>query len=182
MNGFLPTFALLGVLVAFLIGAVVFVRVLIELKIEQRRRRKLVATKNICSLSPSQFEAYVGLLFERAGYRVRRTGARGDRGIDLVVNRNGQRGVVQCKRYEDNIGPGTVRELIGAMTNAGVDHGFLVTTSGFTTGAEREARQAPYRVGLVDGERLVRWARRYGLPGQLMGAGPSERSGQSASR
>ena len=116
---------------------------------------------------------YVGLLFEKAGYRVRRTGASGDRGIDLVVSRNGQLSVVQCKRYETNIGPSTVRELVGAMTNVGADHGFLVTTSGFTLGAEREARKAPYRIGLVDGERLVRWARRHGLPGQLMGAGRS---------
>jgi restriction endonuclease Mrr len=61
------------------------------------------------------------------------------------------------------------------MTNAGADRGFLVTTSKFTTGAEREARKAPYKIGLVDGERLVRWARRYGLPGQMMDARQSQR-------
>jgi restriction endonuclease Mrr len=168
------TFIRLVLLVALLLVVAVFVRVLIELKIEQRRKRKLVATRNICSLSPSDFEAYVGLLFENAGYRVKRTGGSGDRGIDLVVHRNGQASVVQCKRYEDNIGPGTIRELIGAMTNAGADHGFLVTTSAFTAGAERVARRAPYRIDLVDGERLVRWARRHGLPGELMDAGRSE--------
>ncbi|MGD8997329.1 MAG: restriction endonuclease [Anaerolineae bacterium] len=171
MNSFLATFIRLAVLVALLLVVIVFVRVLIELKIEQRRRKKLVTTRNLGSLSPSDFEAYVGLLFERAGYRVKRTGRSGDRGIDLVVHRNGRTSVVQCKRYEDNIGPGTVRELIGTMTNAGADHGFLVTTSDFTAGAEREARKAPYRIGLVDGERLVRWARRYGLPGELMDEG-----------
>jgi restriction system protein len=169
-GGFLTTFILLVILVLLLLVVVVFARVLLELKIEQRRRRKLITTRNISSLSPSEFEAYVGLLFERAGYRVKRTGGSGDRGIDLLVHRNGRASVVQCKRYEDNIGPGTVRELIGAMTNVGVDHGFMVTTSGFTAGAEREARKAPYKVGLVDGERLVRWARRYGLPGELMDA------------
>jgi restriction system protein len=173
-NGFVETFIRLVLLVALLLVVVVFVRVLIELKIEQRRRKKLVTTRNICSLSPSEFEAYVGLLFEKAGYRVKRTGGSGDRGIDLVVHRNGQASVVQCKRYEGNIGPGTVRELIGAMTNAGADHGFLVTTSEFTAGAERAARKAPYRIGLVDGERLVRWARRHGLPGELVNAGRSE--------
>lgn len=174
VNGFVAMFIRLVVLVALLLIAVVFVRVLIELKIEQHRKKKLATTRNICSLSPSEFEAYVGLLFEKAGYRVKRTGGSGDLGIDLVVNRNRQVGVVQCKRYGDNIGPSTVRELIGAMTNAGADHGFLVTTSGFTVGAEREARKAPYRIGLVDGEGLVRWAKRYGLPGELMDAGRSE--------
>lgn len=171
MNVYVATIIRLFILVALLFIAAVFLRVLIELKIEQRRMKKLVATKNISSLTPSQFEAYVGLLFSKAGYRVKRTGGSGDSGIDLVVNRNGRVSVVQCKRHEDNIGPRIVRELIGAMTNTGVDHGFLVTTSAFTTGAEREAQKAPYTVDLMDGARLVRWARRYGLLGDLTEAG-----------
>jgi restriction system protein len=167
-NGFADTFVRLLILVALLFVVAVFVRVLVELAIERRRKRKLIATRDISSLSPSEFEAYVGLLFERAGYHVKRTGGSGDRGIDLVVNRNGRTSVVQCKRYEDNVGPGTVRELIGAMTNMSADRGFLVTTSGFTTGAESVARNAPFKIGLVDGEQLVRWARMYGLPGELL--------------
>jgi HJR/Mrr/RecB family endonuclease len=176
VNSVVATFIRLVALVALLLVVVVFIRVLIQLKIEQRRKRRLVATRNICSLSPSEFEAYIGLLFEKSGYRVQETGGSGDRGIDLVVHRNGQASVVQCKRYEDNIGPGTVRELIGAMTSARADHGFLVTTSAFTAGAKREARRAPYKIDLVDGERLVRWARRYGLPGELMSPERSEGS------
>jgi restriction system protein len=167
-HSFWATFVRLVILVALLLVVLVFVRVLIELKIEQRRRERLVTTRNILSLSPSEFEAYVGLLFEKAGYRVRPTGGSGDLGIDLMVNRNGQTSIVQCKRYEDNVGPSTVRELIGAMTNAGATRGFLVATSAFTAGAEREARKAPYTIRLVDGRGLVRWARRYGLPGELM--------------
>lgn len=170
MNSFPTTFLLLVALVVVLLVGLALARVLIGLRIEQRRKKKLIATRNICSLSPSDFEAYVALLFERAGHRVKRIGGTGDRGIDLVVNRDGQSSVVQCKRYENNIGPSTVRELIGAMTNAGADHGFLVTTSAFTDGAQREARKAPYTIDLVDGERLVRWARRHGLPGELMDA------------
>jgi restriction system protein len=174
VNSFPTTFLLLVALVVVLLIGLALARVLIGLRIEQRRKKKLIATRNICSLSPSEFEAYVGLLFERAGYRVKRVGGSGDRGIDLVVSRNQHAGVVQCKRYENSIGPSTVRELIGAMTNAGADHGFLVTTSTFTDGAQREARKAPYTIDLVDGERLVRWARRHGLPGELMDAGRSE--------
>ncbi|MFO7740700.1 MAG: restriction endonuclease [Anaerolineae bacterium] len=163
---FLTTFIRLGIVVFLLLIVVVFVRVLIELTIERRRKETLAATRDIRSLSPSEFEAYVGVLFERAGYRVRQTGGSGDRGIDLVVSRNGKSRVVQCKRYEDDIGPSAVRELIGAMTNAGATHGFLVTTSDFTPGAREEARKAPYEIGLLDGRTIVRWAGRYGLPAQ----------------
>lgn len=167
LSGFLSVLVRLFALVVLLFLALVFLRLLLELKIEQRRRRRLLAAESISALTPSEFEGYVGLLFRRAGYRVRRTGGRGDSGVDLVVHRGGRASVVQCKRYEDNVGPGTVRELIGTMTNEGFTHGFLVTTSRFTAGAEREARKAPYSIDLVDGRRLVRWARRYGLPADL---------------
>lgn len=167
-QGFLTTFARLGIVVFLFLVAIVFVRVFIALRIEERRKENLAATRNICSLTPSEFEEYVGILFERSGYRVKGTGGSGDRGIDLVMSRNGTQSVVQCKRYGDDVGPGVVRELIGAMTNARVHRGFLVTTSGFTAGAREEARQAPYRIRLLDGQGVVRWARRYGLPGELM--------------
>lgn len=169
MNGYVVTLARLTVLAVLCIAALGSARVLVQLRIEQHRKRQLANTDDISALTPSEFERYVGMLFEEAGYRVQCTGGRGDHGVDLTVSRRGTPGVVQCKRYEDAVGPGTVRELIGAMTNADVQEGFLIATSTFTAGARAEAEKAPYRVTLIDGEDLVRWARTYGLPGELMG-------------
>jgi len=171
MKSYLGTVALLASLAALLLIALAFGRVLIELGIERRRKGRLATTRDICALSPSDFEEYVAVLFEKAGYRVRRTGGSGDHGVDLMVKRDGTTSVVQCKRYGDAIGPRTVRELIGAMTNAGVQDGLLITTSGFTAGAEQEVRKAPYTISLIDGEALIRWARTYGLPGEIMDRG-----------
>ncbi len=168
IHGFLVIFTRLGIAAFLVLIGIGSVRVLVQIRIERRRKERLAATKDICSLNPSEFEAYVGVLFERAGYRVKRTGGKGDRGIDLMVKRNGKTRVVQCKRYGDDVGPGAVRELIGAMTNAGATQGVLVTTSGFTPGAEREAGKAPYDIQLLDGSTLLSWAKRYGLPGEVM--------------
>jgi len=168
LQSFLATFLRLGIVVFLLLVAIVFIRVFIELRTRERRKEMLAATRNIYSLTPSEFEEYVGILFEKDGYRVKRTGGSGDQGVDLVVSRNRERSLVQCKRYESVVGPGAVRELIGAMTNARATHGFLVTTSGFTDGARKEARKAPYQIRLLDGREIVRWARKYGLPGELM--------------
>lgn len=168
MSTYLATVVRLTILAVLFVVALGLARVLIELSVELRHKQQLASTRDIQSLTPSEFEQYVAVLFEEAGYRVRRTGGSGDRGVDLRVNRGGGAGVVQCKRYEDAVGPATVRELIGAMTNAEVREGYLVTTSTFTAGAESEAREAPYKVNLVDGEKLVRWARAYGFPGELM--------------
>ena len=163
--GGLVRLTVLAVLLLILLG---FARVVIELKVEKRRKRRLATTRDIEALSPSDFEEYVALLLEKAGYRVRRTGGSGDHGVDLMAKRGGTTRVVQCKRYGDAIGPSTIRELIGAMTNAGIKNGLLVTTSDFTTGAEQEVRKAPYTIDLIDGRTLVDWARTYGLPGQVM--------------
>jgi restriction endonuclease Mrr len=171
MQSYLTNVARLAVLAVLVLVALAFIRVLIQLGIEQRRKRRLATTRDICALTPAQFEAYVAVLFEKAGYHVRRTGGSGDHGVDLVVKQRGTRGIVQCKRYEEPIGPSTIRELIGTMTNAGIKDGFLITTSGFTAGAEDEARKAPYRISLIDGEGLVRWARTYGLPGEVLDRG-----------
>jgi restriction system protein len=171
LNDYLATVAQLAVLAVLFLIAVGVARVLIERRIEQRRKRRLSTTRDICALTPSEFEQYVAVLFERAGYRVRRTGGSGDRGVDLQVKRGRRIGIVQCKRYEEDIGPSTIRELIGTMTNAGMSEGFLVTTSDFTEGAKQEAEKAPYRISLVNGDGLVRWARMYGLPGEVMDPG-----------
>lgn len=171
MERYLRTVALLAGLATLLLIALASVRVLIDLRVERRRKRRLATTRDICALSPSDFEEYVAILFERAGYRVRRTGGSGDHGVDLVVKRGGTDYIVQCKRYEDAIGPSTIRELIGAMTNAGVQDGLMITTSDFTAGAEHEVQKAPYRISLIDGKRLVDWARTYGLPGEIMDRG-----------
>jgi restriction endonuclease Mrr len=168
MSNYLTTVARLAVLAVLFLLTMGFVRVLIELKIEQRRKRRLATTRDICALTPSEFEQYVAVLFEKAGYHVRQMGGSGDHGVDLEVKRGRTTGIVQCKRYEDAIGPSTVRELIGTMTNVGARNGFLITTSDFTEGARREAQKAPYEISLVDGEGLVRWARHYGLPGEVM--------------
>lgn len=165
--------AILAVLIILVLG---FARIWVEYSVEQRRRRRLAQTQDIRGLTPSLFEQYVGILLERSGYRVRRTGGSGDRGIDLLARRDGVTYVVQCKRYEETVGPSTVRELIGAMTNAGIRRGFLVTTSGFSSGARLAARKAPYKIDLVDGRRLVHWARAHGLPAEVMDLGPVEES------
>ncbi len=170
---YLATVARLAILAVLLLITLVFARVMVELRIEERRKRRLSTTRDIFALTPSQFEAYVAILFEKADYHVRRTGGSGDHGVDLMVRRGGTTSVVQCKRYEEAIGPSAIRELIGTMTNAGIKEGLLVTTSGFTEGAEREARKAPYRISLIDGDQLVRWAESYGLPGEVMEQHPS---------
>ncbi len=130
-----------------------------------RRLREQHALKNaqriddLRRLSPEQFEALVAAYFNQYGHRALQTGRSGDHGIDLVVqSRQGEKWIVQCKRWRGSAGEPLVRELFGAMHHAGAQRAFLMTTGTITPQARLWAKDKP--LSLYDGESLVRLFRR----------------------
>lgn len=108
-------------------------------------------------MEPVEFEEFVATLFRDMGYRVESTRASGDEGIDLWLRRGRRTAVVQCKRYRGRVGQPVVRDLYGTMRHVGADEAYLVTTGHITRAARRWAQGKP--IHLVDGARLVEWAR-----------------------
>jgi restriction endonuclease Mrr len=130
----------------------------------QRYIDAVIATEDVRELTPAQFERYVGMLFEAFGCEVLHTGQTNDGGVDLVVSKNGKRGVVQCKQYapENKVGSPTVRDLRGTMVREGADLGFLVTTSTFTQQAVEEAAYTP-KITLLDAKKLNELSEQMGI-------------------
>lgn len=116
-------------------------------------------------LTPREFEEYVAQrIFARQGYTVQNTPDVKDGGIDILVrDQHGHLIIVQCKRYSNTVGSGTVRELYGTMIHAGAAHAFLVTSGRISQDAQTWARDKP--IFLVDGILLARLAR--ARPGTL---------------
>lgn len=122
------------------------------------RRGRPPTIEELQALSPSEFEEYVAKLFRQKGYLVAVRGRSGDLGVDLeVTGKNGKRGIVQCKRYQRNIGPEIVRELYGTFLHERVTRAFLVTTAEISQSARRWAIGKP--LTLIDGQSLVAIAR-----------------------
>jgi restriction system protein len=88
-----------------------------------------------------QFEKIVAVAYRKLGYTVtRRGGANPDGGIDLLVIKDGKTTAVQCKQWKTwNVGVKSVREFLGALTDAKVEHGIFVTLGGYTGEAKRLA-------------------------------------------
>lgn len=107
------------------------------------------------SMSWQDFERLVGEAYRQRGYRVRETGGGGaDNGIDLVLERDGERHLVQCKQWRaQRVGVDVVRELYGAMAAQGAAGGWVVTSGAFTTPAREFARGR--NIELIDGGALV---------------------------
>jgi hypothetical protein len=111
-------------------------------------------------IDPGTFEELIGELLERIGFEnVEVTKRSGDGGIDVrgVLTVGGVTRVktaIQVKRWTHNVPDRIVRELRGSIGPA--EQGLIITTSGFTKAATKEAEmteRAP--VTLINGDLLV---------------------------
>jgi hypothetical protein len=82
-----------------------------------------------------EFEMLVATVFRKWGYEAREVGGANDGGVDLVVARGSERGVVQCKAHAKPVGPAVVRELFGALQHSNANHAYLATLYGVTASA-----------------------------------------------
>ncbi|MGD1012080.1 MAG: restriction endonuclease [Acidimicrobiales bacterium] len=127
-------------------------------QLENSHRRKLVDwTTSLRLLSAEEFEWLVGEIFRREGFEVEETGNQEnpDGNIDLRLLKDGQRKIVQCKRWASwLVGVDEVRKLAGTLMRerlCGRD-GIFVTLSSFTVQAEDEAKAIG--LTLIDGRKL----------------------------
>ena len=118
----------------------------LAVQVEARIRRHLVEwTTNLRLLTAEEFEWLVGEVFRREGWEVRETGHQGspDGNVDLEITRNGQRMIVQCKRWTSNlVGVNEIRKLAGTLMREGLpgSAGMFVTLSDFNEQARAEAQ------------------------------------------
>jgi Restriction endonuclease len=124
---------------------------------ESRRRNLLEWTSDLRLLDAREFEWFVGELFRREGWAVEETGRQGqaDGNVDLRLTRDGDRRIVQCKRWTANlVGVELVRGFAGTLLREGLpgSAGMFVTLSDFTPQATEEAAKAG--LTLLDGGAL----------------------------
>ena len=101
------------------------------------------------------FELLVGEIFRMQGYSVVETGGGGaDGGIDLILKKDNELFLVQCKQWRAyKVSVNVVRELLGVMITKGATCGFVVTSGIFT--AEAQSFAKGQNIDLIDGVRLT---------------------------
>lgn len=114
-------------------------------------------------LSPRKFEELVAYLMEKNGYEVSLTQQSKDGGIDIFALRKDDFGnfltIVECKKYARSrpVGVGIVRSMYGVLNVENASHGIIATTSTFTSGANKMARQYKYQLSLKDHADIITW-------------------------
>jgi restriction system protein len=103
-----------------------------------------------------QFEIATAKVLELHRFNPTLTGGPADGGIDIEVDRDGVRGVVQCKAHAAPVGPHAIRDLFGVIHDSGAGFGIVASPAGFTTGAVEFAKGKP--IFLIDATDLVAMA------------------------
>lgn len=124
-----------------------------------QRRIYGMAEEDLFRVSPKAFEEMVAALFRAFGYQVELRGGQGDHGVDLLVFApDGDKAVVQCKRWRRPVGEPVVRDLYGVMHHEKAQRAYLFATGGFTPRARSWARGKP--ILLYDARGFLRLWRR----------------------
>jgi restriction system protein len=123
-----------------------------------QRRRLLDSQTGIESLRAmrwSEFELLAGEAFRRQGYAVEETGLGGaDGGIDLILRKNGQTTLVQCKQWQNRqVGVKVVREMYGLLVHHKATAVKIVALGDYTPDAHRFAQGKP--IELIHGGELI---------------------------
>jgi len=120
----------------------------------------------ILAAPPAFFERLIVALLLAMGYGGSReeagkiVGRSGDGGIDGVIDQDAlglDRVYVQAKRYvaENAVSEPEIRAFSGSLGAAKANKGVFVTTSYFTQPAQNFAERHPFKIVLIDGERLT---------------------------
>jgi len=122
---------------------------------ERRLLDKQDGLASIRALSWSRFETLIGEAYRRQGYSVSRpSGGGADGGVDLVLRKDGNILLVQCKQWKSwRVGVKVIREMYGVLTDRKADGVIVVTSGMFTQEARSFAEGKP--IDLIEGEQLA---------------------------
>ena len=86
------------------------------------------------SLDGRKFEIEISNIFKKLGYKTKICKQGGDEGVDLEIEKDGKKEIIQCKAHKSKISPSVARDLLGTMLNKKVNHAYLITLNGGTAG------------------------------------------------
>ena len=104
------------------------------------KRLKKSGIADIDKMSGEQFEHYLACLFKSQGYTVKVTRSVGDFGADLVLERQGNKIVIQAKRHGKNIGIEAVQQVYSSKNYYGASEAWVFFNRGYTKSAVNLAK------------------------------------------
>lgn len=125
-------------------------------KMIKRIRNSADARRVLEQMTWDQFEKILRKFFESKGYQATLTSTGSDGGIDVALEKNGRREMVQAKHWKVNrVGVSVVREIYGVVEAERMHRGFIVTSGLFTEEAHEFSDKVSGKIVLIDGNLLI---------------------------
>jgi HJR/Mrr/RecB family endonuclease len=111
--------------------------------------------QKLMSLSSFEFEEFVADLYLAKGFDVKLTPRTGDGGKDIILRKDNEIYLVECKRYHEKnkVSRPAIQKFHSALMDMDAKEGFFVTTSFFTQPASAYCINKPIK--LIDLPRLI---------------------------
>lgn len=113
---------------------------------EQENRKKMMDQKveQLYQLAPKEFEEWTESLFKSLVFQnVVLTPQSGNKGLDLIAEKDGNKIAVQCKKFKGVVGSPVIQAFAGTLQTAEIDKGYFITTGSYSVDAEKMAQDLP---------------------------------------
>lgn len=95
-----------------------------------------ITIEDIDNMDGFEFERFLERLFDSIGFIAKVTKGSGDQGADLIIEKLGERTVVQAKRYSSPVSNRAIQEVVAAKAYYDCEKAMVVTNSRFTSSAK----------------------------------------------
>ncbi len=104
-------------------------------------------------MSGFEFEEFVGSILSNLGYKSCTTKKSGDFGVDIILEKDEKKIIVQTKRYSKKVSVGAIQEISTAQNFYGIYNAWVVTNNYFTESAIKLAESN--HIKLVNRDELI---------------------------
>jgi len=118
-----------------------------------RRYHRLRNLASVDTLDGHEFEAAIGVVYEKMGYKVTLTPVTGDFGVDVIAEKSNEKLAIQAKRYSGTIGVKAVQEAASGALYYKANKAIVITNSFYTPKAKELADKLG--VDLINRKRLA---------------------------
>lgn len=126
----------------------------IRQKIESERIQRLKdsSISEIDNMNGFEFEEFISHILSDLGYNVKTTRKSGDFGADLILEKNGEKTIVQTKRYSQKVSVSAIQEIAAAQNFYRIYNACVITNNYFTSPAIKLANANDIK--LIDRDEL----------------------------
>lgn len=137
-------------------------KIAINKQIAEKKLQELIISNNskkiefLKKLNPYEFETVIGKMFEKLGFKVKQTPKSSDMGLDLLMKKNNEVYLVECKKYDETlVSRPEIQKFFTACYVNNATESYFITTSDFANTAIEYVENLNGKIKLINGIDLI---------------------------